>query len=72
MASLLVLLKALIGVYGHDDNNDDDLERVGGFEKKLDGSENGSGFEFFSCVTMEDVEELKKTWKLLGQTFVWP
>lgn len=77
MASLLVLLKALMGVYRHDDD-----EGYGGnFERKLDVSKHGSKlfeFEFLSCVTMEgggdeDAEEyLKKVWKLLGQSCLWP
>lgn len=73
MAALLVLLKALMGVYGH---GDDDLEGFGSFErKKLDGSKNGE-FEFLSsCVTMEDGgdKELEiKEWKLLGKSCLWP
>uniref|UniRef100_A0A9I9DV44 Uncharacterized protein n=1 Tax=Cucumis melo TaxID=3656 RepID=A0A9I9DV44_CUCME len=66
MSSLLMLLKALMGVYG----DDEDLER-----KVVDGL---SEFEFLSCVTMEggggdeDEEELKKIWKLLGESCLWP
>ncbi|CAK9310196.1 unnamed protein product [Citrullus colocynthis] len=68
---------ALMGVYRHDDD-----EGYGGnFERKLDVSKNGSKlfeFEFLSCVTMEgggdeDADEyLKKIWKLLGQSCLWP
>lgn len=64
-----------MGVYGHDD----DLEGLGGFERKLYESKNGSGleFEFLKFETMEGggdevAEELKKTWKMLGETHLWP
>ncbi|KGN45042.1 hypothetical protein Csa_016734 [Cucumis sativus] len=68
MSSLLMLLKALMGGYG----DDEDLEGNGGeFERKVDGL---SEFEFLSLGGGgdEDGEELKKIWKLLGENCLWP